>query len=73
MTRIACLNETVWKELFILNRQSLLPEIDGLLEHITQVRDAIAKADMDMLEQLLREGREAKEEIDRSNPRQPSE
>ena len=73
MTRIACLNETVWKELFILNRQSLLPEIDGLLEHITQVRDAIAKADMDMLEQLLREGRESKEEIDRSNPSQPSE
>lgn len=73
MTRIACLNEMVWKELFILNRKSLLPEIDGLLTHITQVRDAIAAEDMDTLEQLLREGREAKEEIDRCNPKQPSE
>ena len=73
MTRIACLNEAVWKELFILNRQSLLPEIDNLIAHISQVRDAIATEDMDSLEQLLREGRKAKEEIDRSNPKQPSE
>lgn len=73
MTRIACLNEKVWKELFILNRDALLPEIDGLISNILQVRGAIAAGDMDALEQLLREGREAKEEIDRSNPRQPSE
>lgn len=73
MTRIACLNEMVWKELFVLNRDCLVPEIDGLIEHITQVRNAIASADTDRLEQLLREGREAKEEIDRSNPKQPSE
>ena len=73
MTRIACLNEKVWKELFILNRAALLPEIDGLIAHIAQVRDAIAAEDMDTLERLLREGREAKEEIDRSNPKQPSE
>lgn len=73
MTRIARLNEMVWKELFILNRNALLPEIDGLINHITQVRDAIAEEDMDTLEQLLREGREAKEEIDRCNPKSPSE
>lgn len=72
MTRIACLNEKVWKELFIMNRDALLPEIDRLVSHITQVRVAIAAEDMDALDGLLREGREAKETIDRCNPTQPS-
>ena len=45
MTRIACLNEQVWKELFLLNREALLPEIDQLLSHMTQMRDAIAAGD----------------------------
>lgn len=71
MTRIACLNEKVWKELFILNREALLPEIDRLITQITQVKDAIESKNMDALEQLLREGREAKEAIDHCNPNQP--
>ena len=73
MTRIACLNEQVWKELFLLNREALLPEIDQLLSHMTQMRDAIAAGDSDRLEDILRRGREAKERIDALNPDQPSE
>ena len=72
MTRIACLNEKVWTELFLWNRDALLPEIDDLITNITKVRDAIAANDAARLEQLLREGREAKEKIDLSNPDQPS-
>lgn len=72
MTRIACLNEKVWKELFILNRAALLPEIDRLVSHISELREAIAEKDMEKVEYLLREGREAKESIDQSNPNQPS-
>ena len=72
MTRIACLNEKVWTELFLWNKEALLPEIDDLITNITKVRDAIASGDAARLEQLLREGREAKEKIDLSNPDQPS-
>ena len=72
MTRIACLNEKVWKELFIWNREALLPEIDGLLDNIGMLRDAIASGDEETLEALLRRGREAKESIDAVNPDQPS-
>ena len=72
MTRIACLDETIWKELFIWNRDALLPEIDGLIGSMTQLRDAIAAGDYDALEALLREGRLAKERIDAANPDQPS-
>lgn len=73
MTRIACLNERVWKELFMLNREALLPEIDLLVRHMTELREAIAAGDGDRLEDLLRQGREAKEHIDALNPDQPSE
>lgn len=72
MTRIACLNEKVWKELFIWNKAALLPEISDLIDNMTQLRNAIAADDYDTLETLLRQGREAKERIDASNPDQPS-
>jgi len=72
MTRIACLNEKVWTELFLWNRDALLPEIDDLLKNITNIRNAIEAEDAKRLETLLREGREAKERIDAVNPDQPS-
>ena len=72
MTRIACLNEKVWKELFIWNRESLLPEIDDLIANMSLLRDAIAAGDAAALEGILRRGREAKERIDAVNPDQPS-
>ena len=72
MTRIACLDERVWKELFIWNKDALLPEIDDLVRNITQLRTAIEAEDYDTLEKLLRAGREAKERIDAANPDQPS-
>lgn len=73
MTRIACLNERVWRELFLLNREGLLPEIDLLIRNMTELRAAIANGDGERLEELLRQGREAKERIDALNPDQPSE
>ena len=72
MTRIACLDERVWKELFIWNKNALLPEIDDLVRNITDIRNAIEAEDYDTLERLLREGREAKERIDALNPGLPS-
>ncbi len=72
MTRIACLNEMVWKELFIWNKDALLPEINDLIRNMIELRDAIDAEDDAKLEALLRKGREAKENIDRVNPDQPS-
>lgn len=72
MTRIACLDERVWKELFIWNRSAILPEIDDLIRNMTELRDAIEREDYDTLEMLLRTGREAKERIDAANPGQSS-
>ena len=72
MTRIACLNEKVWTELFIWNGEALLPEIDGLIHNMTMIRNAIESGDTRSLEGILRQGRIAKERIDAVNPDQPS-
>ena len=63
----------MWTELFFLNRDPLLTEMDQLISNISQARDALAAGDRALLEEVLRQGREAKEHIDALNPDQPSE
>lgn len=62
LTRVAKLNEYMWSELFMCNREALLKEIDCILERITEYRDAIRENDLDRLIEILRDGRELKEE-----------
>jgi prephenate dehydrogenase len=64
MTRVAWLNEQMWSELFLDNREPLLYEIDTIIHSLTEYRDAIRDGDGDTLTALLRDGRIAKENID---------
>jgi len=64
MTRVAWLNEQMWTELFLENREPLLTELDCIIRSLTEYRDALASSDGDTLRALLRDGRIAKEEID---------
>ena len=64
MTRVAWLNETMWTELFLDNRDYLTEEIDILMEHLAQYRKALHEQDDETLCSLLREGRLLKEEVD---------
>ncbi len=63
LTRVAKLNETMWTELFLLNRGPLVSEIDEIIHHLTEYRDAIAGGEEETLRRLLKEGREIKESI----------
>ena len=63
LTRVAKLTEHMWTELFLLNREPLVREIDEIIGHLQDYRDAIAENDADRLRTLLREGRELKESI----------
>lgn len=65
LTRVARLNENMWSELFLANRENLLHEIDVLTENLAQYRLAIAENDRERLTALLREGREHKERAER--------
>ena len=64
MTRVAWLNERMWTELFLDNKAPLLSELNGIIQSLTEYRDAIENNDADQLRTLLREGREAKERAD---------
>ena len=64
MTRVAWLNEYMWSELFLENREPLLYEIDSIIASLSEYRDAIAQDDKERLTSLLRDGRIAKQEID---------
>ena len=65
MTRIAGVDENLWTELYFCNRESLLEETEGLIERLTEYRDALASCDEEKMRALLREGREKREEIRR--------
>lgn len=64
LTRVAWLNENMWSELFLENKEPLIFELDTVIGNLTAYRDAIASNDKNTLTSLLRDGRIAKEEID---------
>lgn len=63
LTRVAKLNENMWTELFIMNKDALTFEIDEIIKHLQEYRDSIANADSNELCSLLRKGRELKESV----------
>ncbi|MCR5800627.1 MAG: prephenate dehydrogenase/arogenate dehydrogenase family protein [Lachnospiraceae bacterium] len=64
MTRVAWLNPEMWTELFLENKDNLLNELDILIDNLNKYRVALENEDKDTLLELLREGRQIKEEID---------
>ena len=64
MTRVAWLNENMWAELFLENKEPLSFELDGIISSLEAYRDALEREDKDEMVSLLRDGRIAKEEID---------
>lgn len=65
LTRVAWLNEKMWCELFLENRDFLAEEIDNIINALTAYREALDSADAPRLTALLREGRIAKENADK--------
>ncbi len=64
LTRVAWLNENMWTELFIENKEPLLFELEYIINSLTEYKNAIENNDAATLKSLLRDGRVAKEEID---------
>lgn len=61
LTRVAKLNEGMWTTLFLMNREPLVSEIDHIIDHLKEYRDAINSNDDKTLCELLKNGRELKE------------
>lgn len=56
MTRVATMNVPMWSELFFCNKEPLLTELNGLIDRLSEYRDALQADDKDTLESLLRAG-----------------
>ncbi len=65
LTRVAWLNEHMWCELFLENRDFLTEEIDHIIKALGAYKTALSENDADTLTALLREGRIAKENADK--------
>ena len=67
MTRIAGVDENVWTPLYAHNRVNILQELNGLIEHLSEYRDALASHDDEKLSQALKEGRLIRATIRKNN------
>ena len=64
LTRVAWLNENMWAELFLGNRDNLIRELDILINSLEEYKNALEPADAERLIELLAHGRRCKEEVD---------
>lgn len=72
MTRIATMNEDMWTDLFMQNREHLMYELDTLIGNLSKYSEALKNADADTMRSLIAEGRELKEENLRHRVGQPN-
>lgn len=60
LTRVAYLDENLWTELFMYNRESLLKEFDIFMQNMQKYRTALVSSDDEGLKVLLKQGRDIK-------------
>lgn len=65
VSRVAKINEELWTQLFLDNKETLCSEIDTLVDNLEKLRGFIAGNDYNGLKALLKQGRLIKEELDR--------
>ena len=67
LTRVAHLNPRMWTELFLENRDNLIPEVERLAASLLEYADAMRNGDEKRLYDLLEEGRRVNDEIMKSD------
>ncbi|MFR1518712.1 MAG: prephenate dehydrogenase [Clostridia bacterium] len=64
LTRVAWLNETMWSELCMENKENVIFELETLLRELEKYKTALEKDDLPALQALFAEGKKRKSEID---------
>ena len=65
LTRIARINEGMWSELFLLNRDELLSQMDLFAEKFGELRQAVAEGDIPKLQEMMRISTERRSRFDK--------
>ncbi len=54
LTRIANINDEMWSELFLLNKEALLERTDAFIEQITKMRNMLESGDREGIREMMR-------------------
>ena len=54
LTRIARINEEMWTELFLENREELLGQMDLFMDRFGELRDAVRDSDEKTMKEMMR-------------------
>ena len=68
LTRIARINEKMWAELFLWNKENLIAEIDQFDSALDQLRDALVADDRNKLEEMFRLSTQRRAAFDKKLP-----
>ncbi len=66
LTRIARINDVMWSELFMLNRDELLRQIDAFSSELSDFRRMLAEGDTDSMREKMRLSTERRGRFDKS-------
>lgn len=64
LSRVAKLNPDMWTELFLMNKENLVDEIDSMIENLEEYKAVIKEGNEKDLRRLLQEGTDRKVSID---------
>lgn len=65
LTRIAKINENMWTELFLLNKDILLSEIDAFTTSLTHFRNTLEKEDVEEMKRLFIQSTNRRKKFDK--------
>lgn len=65
LTRIARINEEMWSELFLMNKDTLLHEIDVFAAQLQKLRASLADGDAEAMKQMMRRSTERRRLFDK--------
>lgn len=65
LTRIARINDEMWSELFLWNRDKLIEQIDSFSSELGSIREMLINGDRDALRRLMRRSTERRAKFDK--------
>ena len=65
LTRIAKINDEMWSELFLMNKEALLAEMDAFSEEFARFRELVANDDRDAMRRVMRESTQRRSLFDK--------
>ena len=65
LTRIAKINDAMWSELFMLNREELLSQMELFSEKFTELKETLKNGDTEKMREMMRISTERRKYFDK--------